>query len=159
LHGTSEERRWAGRADVRRGTGLLARAIARMFGFPQAGERVPVTVTLSPEPDGGERWTRDFGGKKFHSVQSRGRGRDDYLLVERFGKVRVSLALVVDGERLYLVPRRWSWDGLPLPRSLLPAGLSFEREVGGKFGFDVEISGPVTGLIIGYRGTLSPQPC
>lgn len=157
LHDGSETRRWTGSAQVRRGTGIPARMIAAILGFPRATADVPVSVTLAPDRET-ERWTRDFGGRVFTSVQSAGRGRDQYLLVERFGIVRVALALVRDGERLYLIPRRWSVLGLPLPGSLLPSGQSFETEAEGRFRFDITIQAPFVGLIVAYRGTLDPEP-
>ena len=155
LHRDAQPRQWRGLADIRRGSGVLARCVASVFGFPPAGTAVPVTVSFTPE-NGGERWMRDFGGRRFSSWQRRGRGRNDYLLVERFGPVDVAIALVVDGERLTLVPRRWSVLGVPLPKCLLPKGTTFETECDGQFVFDVEIAAPLVGLIVGYRGRLNP---
>lgn len=156
LHDTSGEHRWSGTAQVRRGTGLVSRLVAAVIGFPKAGADVPVTVTLMPE-QGIERWTRDFGGRRFTSWQRRGTGRNDALLVERFGVIEVALALVVEGERLMLVPRRWSCLGVPLPKALLPRGNTFETEVDGRFVFNVEIAAPGVGLIVNYRGWLQPS--
>ncbi len=153
LHNASDVRHWAGRAEISRGTGMIAKIIGRIIGFPEAGSGVPVSVTFTPESDG-ERWTRNFGGKIFSSLQTLGSGKNAYLLVERFGMVSVSLALVVDGNRLFLVPRRWSCFGIPLPKILLPDGESFDSEEDGQFEFDVEISVPVIGLIVAYHGTL-----
>lgn len=155
LHGRSGARAWRGAAEVRRGRGLLARFAAAIVGFPKAAASVPVTVAFTPEGDG-ERWTRDFGGRRFASFQSEGRGRNDHLLVERFGPAAFAMALVVDGDRLRLVPRRWTLFGVPMPRALMPDGPSFETEADGKFRFDVEIGAPFIGLIVGYRGTLEP---
>ncbi|RCS21416.1 DUF4166 domain-containing protein [Phyllobacterium salinisoli] len=155
LHGSATARRWNGFAEVRRGRGLMAALVAALVGFPKAASRVPVTVTFSPE-EGAERWTRSFGGKSFSSVQSSGAGRDEHLLVERFGIVSFALALVVEGESLFLVPRRWSLLGLPMPRCLLPSGQSFETEKDGQFCFDVEISMPMIGVIVAYKGRLDP---
>ena len=155
LHGSATERRWSGHAEIRRGSGLLERLVGGVIGFPRAGSQVPVTVTLSPEGDG-ERWTRDFAGERFSSLQTQGTGRNDCLLVERFGLVAVALALVVEQDRLFLVPRRWSCLGVPLPRFLLPAGRSFECERDGRFCFDVEIATPGIGLIVAYKGELDP---
>lgn len=155
LHGSAAERRWRGHAEVRRGAGLLARIAAAIIGFPKAVAEVPVTVSFTSESDG-ERWTRDFGGQKFSSLQSAGTGRNDYLLVERFGAAAFAMALVVEDGRLTLVPRRWSLFGVPMPRVLMPTGLSFETEVGGRFQFNVEISIPVIGLIVAYKGLLDP---
>ncbi|UPG92454.1 DUF4166 domain-containing protein [Luteibacter aegosomatissinici] len=155
LHGTSQARRWSGRAEVRHGGGLLARIVRGVVGFPTAGSNVPLTVTFTPEGEG-ERWTRTFDGKDFSSHQSAGKGRDEHLLTERFGAATFALALVVEGERLVLVPRRWSLLGVPMPAFLLPKGISFEHEEDGRFSFDVEISMPGMGLIVGYRGSLMP---
>jgi hypothetical protein len=147
---------WSGVAEVRRGTDPLARLVAAIIGFPVAGSAVPVEVTLSTEGNG-ERWVRRFAGTSFSSFQQPGTGRNERLLVERFGIVSVALALVVEDGRLYLIPRRWSALGMPLPRSLLPRGCSFECEEGGRFHFDVEIAAPLVGLIVAYRGTLTPR--
>lgn len=123
------------------------------MGLPEAAADVPVTVTFVPERRG-ERWTRNFGGKVFTSVQSVGTGRDQNLLVERFGIARVSLALVLDQDRLVFVPRRWSLLGISMPDRLLPSGSSFETEKHGRFCFDITIHVPFVGLIVAYHGTL-----
>lgn len=154
LHGSARNRRWSGTARVRRGRSLSARAIAMAFGFPAAGEDVSVAVEFSPE-NGGERWTRTFGTSTFSSHQSAGVGRDQDLLVERFGIIAISLALVVEDQRLLLVPRRWSIGGLPMPAFLLPRGNSFEFEKDGIFRFDVTIALPLIGLIAAYEGQLA----
>jgi Domain of unknown function (DUF4166)/Saccharopine dehydrogenase NADP binding domain len=155
VHDGVGARRWAGVAAVRRGRGLLAKAIARLFGFPGASEHVPVSVTFSPR-DEGEQWTRDFGGKVFSSIQTAGVGREQYLLVERFGPLSVAMALVVEGDRLSLIPRRMRLGFLPLPRCLLPNGTAFETQDSDRFRFDVEIAAPFVGLVVAYRGTLEP---
>jgi hypothetical protein len=155
LHGSATERRWTGHAEVRRGRGILARGIAALMGFPPETSRAAVMVIFTPE-GAAERWTRSFDGRRFSSLQSYGAGRNAYLLVERFGIASVALALVVEGDRLLLVPRRWSLLGVPMPRFLLPRGLSFETEEEGRFRFDVEIAAPIVGLIVAYKGVLEP---
>lgn len=155
LHGSATERRWRGHAEVRRGTGLLARLAAAIIGFPEAAQHVPVTVAFTPE-GGGERWTRNFGGKPFSSLQSRGTGKNDYLLVEQFGLAAFAMALVAESDRMKLVPRRWSVLGVPMPHFLMPTGSSFETDAEGKFRFDVEIAMPGVGLIVAYKGLLEP---
>lgn len=155
LHDSKDPRQWSGVAEIRRGQGMLARMISALVGFPQAGKQIPVSVTFTPEK-GKERWTRNFGGRRFSSRQSAGRSKDQYLLAERFGVVTVALALVLDGGRLALIPRRWHLLGVPLPGFLLPKGQSFESEENGRFHFDVEISLPFIGLVVAYKGTLEP---
>lgn len=154
LHDSTLTRQWVGTAAVRRGKHFLARAIGRLIGFPAAADSVPVRVKLACEP-AGERWTRDFGGRTFSSFQRPGTERNQYLLLEQFGIVTVALALVVEDARLYLVPRRWTCLGIPLPTLLLPTGRSFEAEVDGQFRFDVEIAAPLIGLIVAYKGVLA----
>ena len=156
LHGAAAMRRWTGHAEVRRGRGVMARIIGAIVGFPKAASQASVTVTLSPEEEA-ERWTRTFDNKVFSSVQSCGTGKNQYLLVERFGMASFALALVVKDGRLNLVPRRWSLLGMPMPGFLLPTGLSFETEKSGEFCFDVRISAPLVGLIVSYKGTLKPE--
>ncbi|WMJ69995.1 SDR family oxidoreductase [Stenotrophomonas sp. 24(2023)] len=157
LHAPQAPRRWQGMARVERGDGLLSRLLGRLFGFPDAGDAIPVSVAFDAEA-GGERWTRTFAGRRFSSLQTEGQGRNEALLVERFGAVAVALALVVQNGRLQLVPRRWSLLGIPLPRALLPGDASFEYEQDGHFVFDVEIGAPLVGRIVHYRGTLQPAP-
>ena len=155
LHDDTKARTWTGHAKVRRGTGLLGRLIGRVFKFPKTGTAIPVSVTLSP-CEGGEVWTRNFDGQIFSSTQTLGQGRNSHLIVERFGAVKVALAIVVKDEKLFLIPRRWAVFGIPLPGFLLPSGNSFEAEVDGAFCFDVEIAAPIVGLIVAYQGTLHP---
>jgi hypothetical protein len=67
------------------------------------------------------------------------------------------MALVIDGGRLQMVLRRWSVFGIPLPLMLAPRSKACEFAQDGRFNFDVEISHPLTGLIVGYRGWLVPR--
>ncbi len=67
------------------------------------------------------------------------------------------MALVVDGERMRLVMRRWSLFGVPLPLALAPRIDACEFAEAGRFRFHVEISHPLTGQIVRYRGWLVPQ--
>jgi hypothetical protein len=155
LHDSTDKRQWVGHAEVRRGDGFIAKAVGWVIGFPAAASEVPVTVEFSVE-EGGERWQRNFGGKVFSSLQKPGTNRNQHLLMERFGIINVALGLVVDADRLFLVPRKWFCLGIPLPRWLLPDGQSFEAEEDGRFRFNVEIAAPLVGLVVAYKGTLEP---
>jgi hypothetical protein len=146
-----------GRAKVERGRGPIARIAAFVFGFPKAGDDVPVSVTFTAA-DGRETWTRNFAGKAFSSVQYEGRGRRDGLICEAFGPFVFAMALVPDGGRVRLVQCGWSAFGIPLPMFLAPVGDTFESAEEGRFHFHVEIGFPWTGLIVRYRGWLSRQP-
>ncbi|PCK81284.1 SDR family oxidoreductase [Rhizobium sophoriradicis] len=143
----------SGRARVERGRGWLARIVARLIGFPQAGEDVPVTVRFTADGEK-EIWTRHFGDKSFHSLQLEDKGRDRHLLAEVFGPFQVLMALVPEGEKLRLVVRGWRFCGLPLPLFLAPGGETYEEEREGRFHFHVEIGGRLTGLVVRYTGWL-----
>jgi hypothetical protein len=155
MHDLQDSMSAEGIATVTRGSGLLARLAAAMVGFPRAGENVPVQVDFKVE-NGRERWTRSFAGRVFHSTQEQGRGRFEWLLCERFGPLCAGMALVLDGERLRLIVRRWSAFGIPLPLWLAPRGDFYEYAGNGRFHFHVEIGHPFTGPIVGYRGWLVP---
>ncbi|WP_279482539.1 DUF4166 domain-containing protein [Aureimonas sp. SK2] len=148
-------RRWAGVCDVRRGGGAPARMLATLFGFPRAGLRVPICVTVTPHRHG-EMWTRNFGGQVLRSFQWAGDRGSSPLLFERFGPVRVGSRLIPDGERLRILPQKGSIFGLPIPRALLPSGEAFEAEREGCFSFDVSINLPLIGLLVAYTGALTP---
>lgn len=145
---------WSGTANVAGGKTRLARSLARILGFPPPGRDVAITVTTAPFR-GGERWTRKFGDHRMTTVQEPGRGRMEGLVVERFGAIAVGLALVLRDARLYLVPRRWTILGVPLPSWLLPRGDTFEAAAGDAFQFDVSVEVPLLGRIVSYKGTLT----
>ncbi|MGX5800933.1 DUF4166 domain-containing protein [Bradyrhizobium sp. Arg314] len=144
-----------GRAGVERGSGIFSRLAAWLIGFPAAGTDVPVRVRFDIGRDG-ETWTRTFGTHSFSSRQFAGGGRSQRMLCERFGPLTFAMALVLDDNRLRLVPRRWSFLGLPLPMWLCPRSNAYETVEDGRFRFHVEISHPVVGPIVRYRGWLVP---
>lgn len=156
LHDVSTERRWQGRAQVRRARGLLARVFGWTLGLPPAAEDVPVDLTFTPF-EGGERWERRFGDHALRSVQREGRGRSVHLIDESFGPVTVSLALVRDGDKLLVIPRRCRVLGIPVPGFLLPGGDTYETGEGARFRFHVEFVVPVIGWIATYEGWLEAE--
>lgn len=155
LHDTRQPRRFAGRASVIRGRSVVARIIGRIAGIPPAASDIPLQVTMTPnESHGKERWTRDFGGHKFSSVMSAGKGRFSKLICENFGPVRIAMAAVFKDGRLHYVHRGWTFFGIPLPRILAPQGETCEYVENGRFHFHVEISLPMVGNIVTYDGWL-----
>lgn len=152
---------WRGRASVKSGRNPLARLMAFIVGVNiKAGEDIPLTVTFTKDEQG-ERWTRNFGGQKFHSHFSPGTGRNSHLAIERFGLFKIGLALVTkqdkDGLKLHFIPRRCTFLGVPFPKFLIPKGESYEMEKDGKFLFNVTIKLPILGLMAAYKGWLEPE--
>jgi hypothetical protein len=154
LHQPGALAEWRGQAVVTRGKGRIAGLIAGIFGFPAEGHDVPISVRFRTDPSGLETWQRNFDGRIMVSTQEAGRGAWAQLIVERFGPFAFGLALVVKNGRLHLVPRHWSFFGLPLPKAWIPKGETYEVEVGGQFHFHVEVTLPLIGLVVCYDGGL-----
>jgi Domain of unknown function (DUF4166)/Saccharopine dehydrogenase NADP binding domain len=144
-----------GVACVERGRHPLAWIAARTMSFPPAHPETPVSVRFAADREA-ERWTRKFGKHAFSSRQYEGAGKSRRLLVERFGVLQFAMALVLDGDRLRLVTRRWSAFGIPLPLWLAPRSNANETAEHGVFQFFVEITHPLCGLIVRYKGWLEP---
>lgn len=143
-----------GRASVDRGSGLLSRCIGRAIGFPAGTRDTPIQVTFDVSPEG-ELWTRAFGASRLSSRQFRA----GELLGERFGVLSFDMTLVARADRLSLVLRSWSVFGMRLPMWLGPRAIAYESVENGRFHFHVEISHPLTGLLVRYRGWLdAPRP-
>ena len=153
LHDVSGIGRFSGRASVTRGRSIIAKIIGRAVGFPPEAGDIPVDVTMN-STNGREHWTRNFDGHKFSSVMTVGRGRLAYLLCEKFGPVNFGMALVLENGRLNYVPRGWTFLGIPMPHFLAPQGQTYENVEDGKFRFHVEITLPLIGHVVTYRGWL-----
>ncbi|UJR14287.1 hypothetical protein I4U23_001277 [Adineta vaga] len=153
MHSFKTINKVAGIASVERGTSMTSKLIALLFGFPKAGQEIPVQVVFRPDANG-ELWTRTFANKSFSSWQTQGYSQSDHLLNERFGPFTFGLALVIRSGQLHLIVRKWNFLGIPLPFFLAPTGDSYEYENNGQFFFHVEIKHKFTGLIVRYHGWL-----
>lgn len=148
----------SGTASVRRGAGLLSRLVAFVIRFPQAGDDIPVSVRFVAEADG-ETWVRTFDEQFFSSRMREGGDADERLLCESFGPLEFAQALVVEGARVRLAMRAWTAFGVPLPLWLAPRSNSYATTRDRRYRFFVEISHPMTGLIVNYEGWLVDTAC
>jgi len=149
-HQTTDVSHWRGYASVRRGEGLWSRLLGRLFGFPPAGEGVPVEVTKTVTPRG-EIWQRRFGARVFRSRLAASAAG----MTESFGPFTFLLGLNVQEGALHYPVLSGRLGPLPLPRRLLPGAIAREHVCDGRFRFDVKILAPVTGsLLVHYRGSL-----
>ena len=120
LHRTGDKVRiFKGQCDVTRGRNPLSHIVAAVMGFPRSGKSVPVTVTVTPDA-AGETWERNFDGKKFSSHHSLGTGKWARHITERFGPIRMQMAILEEDGKLRIDTRGWSLFGLLLPRFLKP---------------------------------------
>ena len=143
--------RWQGRARVQRGTSLWRRMLGRVFGFPPAGQDIPVRVTKTVTR-AGETWERRFGARRFRSrLSATPKG-----MTERFGPFTFLLGLKVQDGRLHYPVLSGRLGPLPLPRWLLPVSVAQEFADADGFHFDVKLLTPLTGdLLVHYQGALA----
>jgi hypothetical protein len=155
LHSPAGATQWQGRAKVTGASNWLGRRVAQAFGFPGSQDDCPVVVGIHAI-EGGEVWVRQMGDGFFSSTLSRGAHPWHTLLVERFGPFQFGLALVWHHDRLHYVIQKWRYKGWNLPAWCMPSGDSFEHMKDERCHFHVEISSPLTGLIVRYEGWLAP---
>ncbi|MXN64517.1 DUF4166 domain-containing protein [Stappia sp. GBMRC 2046] len=154
LHSVQDTERFSGTARITRGSSFIARLATWFFGFPSAGENVPVTVTKTRIATG-EIWERDFDNRIFRSYCTPATLPCRYR--ERFGPFIYEQELLVKNEAMHLPVRRGWFLGIPLPRFLLPLSESREYAREGIFHFDVALFAPLGGgLVVRYRGKLVP---
>ena len=76
-------------------------------------------------------------------------------MCERFGPLIMDLRLTPEAARLVYEVQGWRLGPLPLPRALGPRTRAHEEvDAEGRFVFDVEISAPLIGRLVRYRGWL-----
>ena len=152
LHETTGRSVWRGQASVEGAANPLAGLVARVFGFPQAGEGVPVEVSIDAERDRSV-WRRKIGLNRFLSRLSP--AREGGRVVERFGPFAFDLTLTPEGGRLVYRVQGWRLLGVPMPGAWAPTTVTHEKsDAEGRFAFDVEIGLPVVGRMVRYRGWL-----
>ena len=150
LHDLTAPATWRGRADVERGTSLVARLMAIMLSLPPTGRDQPLAVTFAPDSRGRETWTRTFGTKIFPSLQYERGGS----LCERVGPTTLVFTLDASRDGLALVLTSVRVLGIPLPRLLHPRVRTLEREQDGHYRFEVESALPLFGPLVRYSGWL-----
>ena len=157
LHSLRAPLRVAGRADITAADGFLAWLICASAGLPRPGRDVAVSVTFEPREDGAEHWDRKFADRRYTSSIAIGTGRDSGFLIERFGPFQLRFQLTVLPEGLGWLVVGWRLVGVPLPHWSVPSIRCLESDDSGRFAFDIDVSFPVIGWLMRYRGWLAPQ--
>lgn len=132
---------------MERGTGLLARLIARVAGLPSSGSDVAIEVEI--ERHGArETWTRRFGELEMRSVLE----ASHRYLEERLRGVRLCFELSADSGRIAWHLRRARFLFVPLPRSWFSGCTAYEAADGTRYRFDASAQLRGIGLVVRYRG-------
>jgi hypothetical protein len=117
--------------------------LAKLVGFPSAGEDLPIRVEVVATEDE-ETWTRWFGGEMRRSVQRVADG----LLIESMGKARIDFRVRVCEGEMQIESQHARLLGVPVPVRIV----AMERECDSGWQFDVKVAG-----IGSYSGTMNIQ--
>jgi hypothetical protein len=149
-----------GRVEIGRGAALagwLGTRIARRMGLPPPGA-ADLTVRISH--DGQRlRWARRFeaaGGvvEMVSWFEPRGSWPRGHW-IETTGALRFDLGVDVEDGAWHWRVLRARWRGMPLPVGLLPRSRAGKRIVDGAYVFEVEVTAPLLGPLVWYRGQLA----
>lgn len=140
-----------GRVEITRGTNPLTNLMANIIGFAKTQTDTPISITMDIR-NGKEVWTRTIDGKPFRSTLSLGPKPNE--IYEQFGPIKFKMLFRVENQKLHYDIVSASIYGIPYPKSFLPKSATHERQEHGKFIFDVDISLPLLGRLIAYKGWL-----
>lgn len=147
LHHGERPCRYAGTVTVQRGTTRLARFTADCLRLPPAGTQA-LQVDIVSDP-AGERWLRRFGEVPMASRL----GIRDGRLIERLGLMTLAFRLTTAPDGLHWTAESLRIGGFALARSGFQVqAREFERA--GRYHFEVAVLLALTGLLIGYAGSL-----
>ena len=155
IHGQEGPRHLTGRVDVQCNQTLAGRFLLSLLRLPRPGEDLEARILLEPSGQG-ERWHRRFGADSFSSrvvPDKRTPGR----IVETMGGVSAVIALQTIPDGLRWEVASLTFLGVPLPRAVAPTTRATERQVGGRYHFEVSIRLPLLGPLISYRGWLQRE--
>lgn len=144
-----------GEAQITGAETALGRVVARLFGFPPGANSVPVKVAT--DSDGTrEIWRRHFGHANMASAMTIASGHPS-CVEEHFGPWAFRMKLEARDFGLNMVMDGLRLGPVPLPRFLLPDITAEERvDAQGRHQFNVRISTWPFGLLVHYRGHLTP---
>jgi len=145
---------YVGRCRIERGERGVVSLLLRLGGFPAASEDAPVSLEVVSQE---KNWIWE---RKFDTHLTRSQLTYDPRLDcvnERIGALSIWLKPVMRGEKLSIDILRLHVLGVPCPRFLLPRSNTVEwQDDEGRFRFDVSADVPGLGMLIRYRGWLSP---
>lgn len=140
--------RLEGVVNVKRGN-ILAGALCSVFGFPRQNTAAILSVDYEHNRDL-MSWERNFDGLKMVSHFNR---QADYL-IESLGPIAMSFKAVECQGELHYRLFKTRFSGITIPKIISPTIVAYEKEVGGRYQFSVEVSMFPVGLVVAYAGEL-----
>jgi Domain of unknown function (DUF4166) len=116
-----------------------------------------VHVIFAPTETDGEHWDRKFADRRYASTMKLGTGRDQGFLIEHFGLFDLRFQLSPSAAGLDWVLVGWRLLHIPLPRWSVPRIKCLESSDGERYTFDIDVTFPLIGWLMHYRGWLLPQ--
>lgn len=155
-HSFDREQHLEGRADVTGNKTMPGKLLLWLLRLPRPGKNLPTSVIFRRDQDG-EVWHRKFGQDGFVSYLSAVTHKPGCILERKDGvSAVIRLEAVAEGLRWRVLSFRLF--GLPLPSVLAPSIEAVERDIGGRYHFEMTITLPLVGLFIAYQGWLEPRP-
>ncbi|TQV74462.1 DUF4166 domain-containing protein [Denitrobaculum tricleocarpae] len=154
-HEFEGQRCLTGRVDVRCSETIIGKVLLRLLKLPRPGVDLTARILLQ-ETGQGERWHREFGDDSFSSRVTPHRAKAG-CIVETMGGVSAVVRLTAVPDGLQWNVESLSLLGLPLPHAIAPVTQAEERQIDGRYRFEVVITLPLLGLLISYRGWLQPD--
>ncbi len=146
---------FTGKAEVKGATGVLARMLRKLAGFPAPAAETSLTLKVI-RSEVQERWLRNFGGTQFSSTLTRFNRQN--VLSENFGMLRFNYTLSVRDAGIHWQVVSWNFAGIPMPDSFGPDVVARESvNADGKYQFSVTVEFPFIGMLMEYSGWLEGQ--
>src|SRR5204863_4019663 len=96
-----------------------------------------------------------FAERRYVSALSTGSGRDQGHIIEHFGLFDLKFRLTPRSDGLQWSLAGWRLIGLPLPSWSVPHVCCLESTDDERFTFDIDVTFPLLGWLIHYRGWLA----
>jgi hypothetical protein len=152
FHSQTEFAEAEGCLDVEAAGGRLGSMLAWLGGLPRPETQVPVRLKVTVSP-GQECWERWFRGHRLVSWQKEWRG----MLLETVGPWTIGFALMQEcGGMRFLHVRTWLL-GISWPKKLSPVTDALVLPTDDGWNVDVQITLPLAGQLIRYRGIMKPR--
>lgn len=152
MHDVIDDVHATGRGDIIWGDNPLAKMFARIFGFPKPGNDIPVEVIFKRQGEN-EILSRNYNGDilETHFMDH----PSDGVLLETFMGIYFDVKCEGIENCLHMTFLRAKlWNVIPLPLFVLPKVKASECDINGKYHFNVDITMPLIGRVIWYKGYL-----